>query len=91
MDQLTGSEDEDEDGADEEYEEDDEEYYDEDAEEDVFTEFVSIIDGFLGELPEADVIANQRNLKFTRQLHPIRMEQTTKMKRVLWCGRQVAR
>ena len=64
LDQLIGSEDEDEDEADEEYEEDDEEYYEEDVEEDVFTEFVSIIDGFLGELPEADVIAFTKSAEF---------------------------
>ena len=33
-------------------------------EEDVFTEFVSIIDGFLGELPEADVIAFTKSAEF---------------------------
>ena len=64
LDQLIGSEDEDEDETDEEYEEDDEEYYEEDVEEDVFTEFVSIIDGFLGELPEADVIAFTKSAEF---------------------------
>ena len=46
------------------YEEDDEEYEEEDADEDVFTEFVSIIDGFLGELPEADVIAFTKSAEF---------------------------
>lgn len=64
LDQLIGSEDEDEDEDDDEYEEDDEEYYEEDVEEDVFTEFVSIIDGFLGELPEADVIAFTKSAEF---------------------------
>lgn len=64
LDQLIGSEDEDEDENDDEYEEDDEEYYEEDVEEDVFTEFVSIIDGFLGELPEADVIAFTKSAEF---------------------------
>lgn len=58
LDELIGSEDEDE--ADEEYEDDDEEY----DEEDVFGEFVSIIDGFLGELPEADVIAFTKSAEF---------------------------
>ena len=62
LDQLIGSEDED--GADEEYEDDDEEYDEEDDEEDVFGEFVSIIDGFLGELPEADVIAFTKSAEF---------------------------
>ena len=64
LDQLIGSEEEDEDEDDDEYEEDDEEYYEEDVEEDVFTEFVSIIDGFLGELPEADVIAFTKSAEF---------------------------
>ena len=64
LDQLIGSEDEYEDENDDEYEEDDEEYYEEDVEEDVFTEFVSIIDGFLGELPEADVIAFTKSAEF---------------------------
>ncbi|MEC8670867.1 MAG: hypothetical protein VXY11_06555 [Candidatus Thermoplasmatota archaeon] len=47
-----------------EYDEDDEEYDEEDTDEDVFTEFVSIIDGFLGELPEADVIAFTQSAEF---------------------------
>ena len=64
LDLLIGSEDEDEGEVGEEYEEDDEEYYEEDVEEDVFTEFVSIIDGFLGELPEADVIAFTKSAEF---------------------------
>ena len=58
LDELIGSEDED-DVADD-YEEDDEE----DADDDVFTEFVSIIDGFLGELPESDVIAFTKSAEF---------------------------
>lgn len=62
LDELIGSDDED-DTADE-YEEDDEEYEEEDADDDVFTEFVSIIDGFLGELPEADVIAFTKSAEF---------------------------
>ncbi|MGB1474926.1 MAG: hypothetical protein ACPG73_01860 [Candidatus Poseidoniaceae archaeon] len=62
LDDLIGSEDEEEDA--EEYEDEEEEYEDEDAEEDVFTEFVSIIDGFLGELPEADVIAFTKSAEF---------------------------
>ena len=62
LDELLGSED---DGdVSDEYEEDDEEYEEEDADEDVFTEFVSIIDGFLGELPEADVIAFTKSAEF---------------------------
>ena len=62
LDELIGSEDEDE--EDDEYEEDGEEYDEEDVEEDVFSEFVSIIDGFLGELPEADVIAFTKSAEF---------------------------
>lgn len=63
LDELMVSEDEDEDG--EEYEEYDQEYDDEEGtEEDVFIEFVSIIDGFLGELPEADVIAFTKSAEF---------------------------
>lgn len=62
LDELMGTEDEDE--ADEEYDEDDEEYDEEGVEEDVFSEFVSIIDGFLGELPEADVIAFTKSAEF---------------------------
>ena len=63
LDVLIGSEDEEEDG--EEYDEDDQEYDDEeDTEEDIFTDFVSIIDGFLGELPEADVIAFTKSAEF---------------------------
>ena len=62
LDELIGSDDEDDTG--DEYEEDDEEYEEEDADDDVFTEFVSIIDGFLGELPEADVIAFTKSAEF---------------------------
>lgn len=62
LDELIDSEDEDE--TDEEYEDYDEEYDEEDAEQDVFGEFVSIIDGFLGELPEADVIAFTKSAEF---------------------------
>ena len=62
LDELIGSEEEDE--TDEEYEDDDEEYYEEDDEQDVFGVFVSIIDGFLGELPEADVIAFTKSAEF---------------------------
>ena len=61
LDELIDSED---DEADEEYEDDDEEYDEEDDEQDVFGEFVSIIDGFLGELPEADVIAFTKSAEF---------------------------
>ena len=62
LDELIGSEEEDE--TDEEYEDDDEEYDEEDDEQDVFGVFVSIIDGFLGELPEADVIAFTKSAEF---------------------------
>lgn len=63
LNELIGSADEEEDA--EEYEEDDQEYDDDgDTEEDVFIEFVSIIDGFLGELPEADVIAFTQSAEF---------------------------
>ena len=56
LEELTGSEEEEEEI--EEYEDDyEEESDDEFEEEDIFIDFVSIIDGFLGELPEADVIA----------------------------------
>ena len=62
LDELVDSEDDEE--IAEEYVEDDEEYDEEDVDEDVFTDFVSIIDGFLGELPEADVIAFTKSAEF---------------------------
>lgn len=60
LDELVSSDEaeDDEDEYDEEYDEEYEEEYEEESdEEDVFADFVSIIDGFLGELPETDVIA----------------------------------
>ena len=54
-----------------EYEEDDEEYYEDETsiveesdEDDIFVEFVSIIDSFLGELPESDVISFTKSKGF---------------------------
>lgn len=59
LDELVVSDEED-DYEDDEYEE----YEEESDEEDVFIDFVSIIDGFLGELPEADVIAFTKSADF---------------------------
>ena len=78
LDELFSSDDEAEDEVDddeeeyeEEYEEDDDEEYEEESsiaeeldEDDIFGEFVSIIDSFLGELPESDVISFTKSKGF---------------------------